>query len=189
MFHYKPCKRDFILWLNSSTLIGGEKVLRKEWIPWFHRAIERWMNTLGYTMNESWKQSPLILAKWLYCVHVVEVARQDYMGNLYYDEPNHRDTIEDKDRFETVVSFMEIEKFMGQFDENEDLCYRGKAGQRTQIDLAEFLYCHINVKNSKQGHYVTRILDANASDSDEDDAGVRSNMDNYVADSAEGWHY
>ena len=187
MYNYKPSKRDFYLWLNSSSLIGGQKIYRKDWISWFHGAITRWMSSLGYKMNESWKQTPILLARWLYCIQVIEIARQDYMGKMYYDDPNHRDTFEDRERYDFIVNYMEIEKFLDNFETNEELCERGKSGMRVRVEFADFLYIHLDIENSKQGHYVNRIIDANLSDNEDDEMGGR-NIDSYVVDSAEGWH-
>jgi hypothetical protein len=184
--YYKASKRDFYRWLHSTSLIGAQRVARKDWITGFHQAITGWMYKLGYRMTESWKQSPLALARWLYCVQVVEIGRRDYMGVINYEEPNHRDTQEDRDRYEFIVDHMAVEDFIDKFKQNEELDVYGKAGSRTQIELAEFLYRHIDIENSKQGHYVSRLLEP-SSDSEEDDTGLR-NTDSYLADSAEGWH-
>lgn len=183
----RPSKKDFYGWLNTLSLIGGQKVYRKEWISSFHTSITRWMSSLGYKMNESWKQSPVALAKWLYCIQVIEVGRRDYMGSIYYEEPNHRDTLEDRDRYEFIVDYMAVEEFLENYDKNEELCQRGKAGMRVYTELADFLYRYIDLENSKQGHYISRILEANMSDSEEDDSSNRI-TDAYLADSVEGWH-
>jgi hypothetical protein len=187
MYNYNPSKRDFYEWLNTRTLIGPQKVYRKDWISSFHGSITLWMASLGYKMNETWKHSPLALAKWLYCIQIIEVAQQDYMRTMYYEEPNHRDTLEDRDRYEFILDYMAVEKFLENYEQNEELCQRGKAGMRVYAELPDLLYRYIDLENSKQGHYISRILETNNSDSEDDDGGNR-NTDSYLADSADGWH-
>ena len=61
------------------------------------------------------------IRKYLYCIQIIEVARQDYMGTMCYEEPNHRDTLEDRDRYEFILDYMAVEEFLENYDKNEEL--------------------------------------------------------------------
>ena len=191
---YRVSSADFKGWLDSEIWLNDcEKGLRREYIPALTHAVREWMDTIGYKMSAQW--TPTVVAKWLYAISVVEVARQSG-ASLSYPEPCHRDWQEDHDMYSCEVDFYSVSEFLESFKTIEDLDYdTSPIGRRVYEELQRLIYCYIDMDNSRRGKQLAaKILDT---DSDSDSSGSRrrrqasrrtAEVDVYLQEAKEGYH-
>ena len=186
--NYVASHNDYKIWLKQKIWVDSHiKSYRYEYIPNFTNEITKWMKKLGYTMNGMWGAKAV--SKWLYAIQVVEVAERNSYKALNYPEIRHRNTSEDRDRFEIIVSFDEINNFMNNWILIEDLDINTKKGGRVRDEMSEFLYCYLDLESSKHGIAITRYLEDGEEDEEEYlQTAKPKNKDQYLLDAEEGWH-
>jgi hypothetical protein len=175
---------DYNLWLDQWVWVtDNEKMRRRDYIPVFKKEIEEWMKRRGYDMDMSWK-SKNVVGRWLYCIHVVEIVKQQRVGGIEYAEPNHRNWPEDRDTYEVYVNQDDIEEFLWNWRTNEDMSIETRVGQRVRDEILRFLYIFLDLETSKRGRTIARIM----ADTDDEDDDEKGDKDMYLVDAQEGWH-
>jgi hypothetical protein len=165
---YRHSQRDYEDWLHQKIwLSGNEQGYRKEYIPSFYNSLTRFMKRKGYTMDGRWGKGPAIVARWLYAIHVHEVARKESHKPLGYPEIIHRDWPEDRDVFDFEIDLQSIDEFMDSWKNVEDMDCDSRQGFRVKVELQTFLYTYVDIDNSTQGRRMARILEpSDTEDSD-----------------------
>ena len=172
------------MWMSEEVwLSGGIKCLRKEFLVDFADSIRVWMKTLGYTMEPRLYKE---LSMWLYRIYVQEIARKRHGRPVYIPEPFHRDTQDDRDQYEMVVSHDTVSEFMDEWSSVQDMDVDSFVGKRVWYEIHEFLYSVINLDASKQGRFIASIWD-NESTSDSEHEYDRK-KDVYIEDANKGFH-
>jgi len=181
---------DFQVWLNQVVWVNGvERVSRRKYIPHFAKELTGFMKTKGYTMDSSWKDGELVLARWMYTIQRDEIARGDYNSEVEYPEPVHRDWEEDSWEFQNVMDYDTISSFMDTWKLYEDFDEDTRVGQRMLHELQYVLYPYLDLHASKRGKLVAEALEDTDSDSDSWKSGRRNKkIDVYLADASEGFH-
>jgi hypothetical protein len=188
--NYVASHNDYKIWLKQKVWITPlNKCYRWEYIPMFAEDLTNWMKYLGYKMNGAWGNGSKAVAKWLYAIQVLEIAKKDSISLLAYPEIKHRNLPEDRDRYEIVVTYDEIEKFLKKWSDIDDLDMKRNQGRRVREELSDFLYHYIDLESSKHGIAITRYLEDGEEDEEEYlQNGKPKNKDQYLLDAEEGWH-
>jgi hypothetical protein len=180
---------DFQLWLNQPVWVNGvERVLRREYIPVFAKAVGGLLKSRGYVM--AWNNGALVIARWMYTIQRDEIARGDYNSDVAYPEPLHRDWEEDSLEFQYVMDYDTISRFMDTWKLYEDFDQDRRVGQRMLHELQYILYPYLDLDNSRRGRIVAEAVDDTDSDSDSWKSGRRRarGTDAYLLDASEGFH-
>jgi hypothetical protein len=186
---YKVSEQDFQVWLDEMVWVcDNEKGTRREYIPHLADAITDWMRSIGYTMDSRWGKGHRIVAKWLYTIQVLEIARRDYGAPLAYPEIIHRDWAEDYDMFTLNIEYDTIEQFLGTWNTVEDLDPEMRWGQRAHDELQTLLWHYIDLDASKVGIKLAEKLITSDSDSDSGGGRARKSDDVYLQEAREGMH-
>ena len=190
---YKISENDFQLWLDVPIWVSdNEKGTRREYIPELADALTDWMKMIGYKMDGRWGKGHRVVAKWLYAIHVVEIARRDTSGSLEYPEIIHRDWQEDYDEFTLNINYDIVHSFLEKWDTIEDFDIETRWGSRVYEELENLLWHYIDLDTSRIGIKLAEKLIV--SDSDSDSGGSRSGRrrrkmdDIYVQEAREGLH-
>jgi hypothetical protein len=121
-------------------------------------------------MDGRWGRGPMVVARWLYAIHVHEVARKRSYEPIGYPDIQHRDWEEDREVFDFHIDIQAVERFMKLWNTVEDLDTTTRQGFRTQVELPTFLYTYADIDDSYQGRKLARTLetsDSEGSDKDE----------------------
>lgn len=165
---YRYSQRDYVDWLHQKIwLTGNTKGYRKEYIPSFYNSLTDFMKKKGYMMDGRWGRGPAIVARWLYAIHVHEVARKESGQALGYPEIHHRDWPEDRDVFDFEIDLETLGEFMESWKNVEDMDLETCQGFRVQVELSTFLYTYADIENSRQGRRLASKLES----SDTEDSG------------------
>jgi hypothetical protein len=149
---YRASITDYREWLHQKIwLNGNEEGYRKEYIPAFWQSLTNFMKKKGYMMDGRWLKGPTVVARWLYAIHVHEIARKVSYQPLGYPEILHRDWPEDRDTFDFHIDIQAIEEFMEGWRNVEDMDIETRHGFRTQSELQTLLYTYVDIENSSQG--------------------------------------
>ena len=176
---------DYKLWLDQEIWItDSRRGKRREYMGKFQYELGRWMERLGYIMDSIWKTKNVV-GKWLYCIHYAEIVKQDQLGGIYYEAPNHRDWPEDRDTYEVYVTNDDIEEFLERWRTNEDFDADTRVGLRVRGEILRFIYMFIDMDSSKHGKKIARIMNDTDDEYDDDDRGDK---DVYLVEAQEGWH-
>lgn len=182
--YYKPSASDFQDWLDHWVWINHiTKVPRREYIPRIAEETTKWMKQQGYIMEPRWKKGELIIAKWMYAIHIQEVARRRHLEPIQYPEIQHRDWPEDQDTFDIELPQDKIETFLKRFRNHEDFDIDTWAGARVINEFRTLLYHYIDLEESPHGRRIALLFDT-GSDSD----GNQSNHDDFLLDIINGLH-
>lgn len=174
---------DFQIWLNQKVWVSGtEKAKRRTYIPAFAAYITDFMKKRGYTMDRRWRKGEMVIARWLYTIHVTYHFPHK---KITYPAIVHRDWIEDYDEFYHVIDFNEVSECLTPWKLNEDLDTSTGVGSATVNELQQLLWTYIDLQSSKQGIRIADYLDE--SDSDSESGGYR-HVDRYIQDASEGYH-
>ncbi len=169
---YRTPVWDFKDWLNQHIWVSdSEKAPRKTYIPALYYELTSFMKSKGYMMDGRWGRGPMIVARWLYAIHIHEVARKRSYEPIGYPEIHHRDWEEDRDVFDFHIDIQAVEAFMKVWRSVEDFNPETRQGFRTQVELPTLLYTYVDIDESYQGRKLARTLetsDSEASDRDED---------------------
>lgn len=188
---YKASEGDFQVWLDTPIWVSDcEKGTRRDYIPLLADELTLWMKTIGYTMDYRWGKGHRVLAKWLYAIHVLEIARLDYNAPLAYPEIIHRNWPEDKDEFHLYLDFDSISDFLEPWRTVEDFDYDVRWGRRVYEELETLLWHYVDLDASRIGiKLAEKLLE---SDSDSDSGGSRRGRkkvdDVYLQEAREGLH-
>jgi hypothetical protein len=162
---YRYSQRDYEDWLHQKIwLTGNEKGYRKEYIPSLYNSLTHLMKKKGYIMDGRWGRGPIIVARWLYAIHVHEVARKESGQPLGYPEIWHRDWPEDRDVFDFEIDLEVLDEFMDSWKNVEDMDCETRGGFRIKVELPIFLYTYVDIDNSTQGHRLAQKLQPTDSD-------------------------
>jgi hypothetical protein len=169
MNYYRTNKNDFHDWLQHHIwTTSTEKEARKHYIPYLYDDITDWMFDKGYEMDYRWNnRGPLIVAKWLYAIHVNEKALKLNHEPLNYPEIIHRDWEEDKDRFDFIMDIKDIEAFFYEWRHVDDFDMETHVGRRVRGEFLTFLYTYIDLDSSKQGRYISKKLEPDSESENE----------------------
>jgi hypothetical protein len=177
---------DFQVWLDQSVWITNvEKATRREYLPHFAEDLTHFMSACGYTMDSRWREGHMIVARWMYMIHVQEFVTRKYDAMICYGGIHHRDWNEDFHEYAKIMDFDKISSFMERWKFYEDLDPETRVGQRVLHDLQNLLYHFIDMDNSKIGIMVATAED---SDSDSEDVYRRTKDDVYLMEAREGMH-
>lgn len=189
---YKVSEEDFQVWLDGEVWVDdNEKGKRRDYIPHLADAITDWMRVIGYRMDARWGKGHRVLAKWLYSIQVLEIARCDFSASLAYPEIIHRNWQEDYDMYTAHIDYDMIEEFMESWKTIEDLDPEMRWGQRVYLELQTLLWHYIDVDSSKIGIKLAEKLVTSDSDSDGGGSrrgGRRKIDDIYIQEAREGLH-
>lgn len=168
---YRHSHHDYQDWLHQTIwLTENEKGYRKEYIPAFYNSLTYFMKKKGYIMDGRWGRGPSIVARWLYAIHVHEVARKESCKPIGYPEIRHRDWPEDKDVFEFEIDLEAVEEFMDSWKNIEDMDCETREGFRVKVELPTLLYRYVDIDNSSQGRRMAQKLETfENEDSDKQD--------------------
>lgn len=191
---YKISEKDFQLWLDESVWVcDNKKGTRRDYIPYFADALTDWMHFIGYKMDDRWAKGHRVVAKWLYAIQVLEIAKRDYGAPLAYPEIIHRDWSEDRDTYNINIDYTMVEEFMESWKTIEDLDPETRWGQRVVLEMQTLLWHYIDLDTSKIGIKLAEKLIT--SDSDSDSGGSRRGSgrrrkpdDIYLQEAREGLH-
>jgi hypothetical protein len=165
---YRTCFSDYKEWLHQKIwLTGNEQGFRKEYIPAFWKSLTQFMKKKGYVMDERWNKGPTVVARWLYAIHVHEIARHDTNKPLGYPTILHRDWPEDYDVFDFHIDIQAIEEFIDNWRNVEDMDVETSHGFRTQVELQKLLYTYVDIGNSVQGRRLSAKLIQDESENSE----------------------
>lgn len=183
---YRRSTNDFQRWLNARIwMSGGEREIRKNYMPSFASSVRQWMEQRGYKMDSRW--GPMTVAKWLYAIQVAVVARKESIFSpLSYPELLHRNWPEDQDNFDIEVSFEDREVYLDRWDSCEDFDRTTASGQKIRLEFEEFLWTYVDLENCRQGRKIASVVDG--SDTEEDDDSVRVGIDSYIQDNYDGYN-
>lgn len=177
-------KADFLAWFNQEIYLNGITVeKRKVYFPRFAEELMLFMKSRGYKMDSRW--GPLTLAKWVYRIHVQEVARKKYDAPVWLGDIIHRDWDEDHNRYQDIMNEEELSNYLFNWRENDDFNKQTRVGERMIRELIQFLYVHIDMDNSAQGQFIEKLYD---SDSDYAEETQVVKQDVYLQDAASGYH-
>jgi hypothetical protein len=190
---YKASSADFQVWLDQPVWVtDSEKATRRDYIPAFADAITEWMRSIGYTMDGRWGKGHLVIARWMYAIHINEIARANYGATLAYPEIQHRDWPEDRETFGLYVNYDEVYDFMEGWKLIEDLDSEFRWGQRVYGELETLLYHYIDLENSRIGIQLANKICGSDSDSDSGSSRGRRRRgkvdDVYLREASEGFH-
>jgi hypothetical protein len=168
---YRTPRWDFKDWLSQHIWVSDmEKAQRKTYIPMLYDSLTHFMKSKGYVMDGRWSRGPMIVAHWLYAIHVHEVARQRSYEPIGYPKIQHRDWEEDRDVFDYTLDVEVVEEFIDEWKTVEDFNVETRQGFRTQVELPTFLYTYVDIESSRQGKKLARQLelsDVEGSDKEE----------------------
>jgi len=183
---YRRSTYDFQRWLNARIwMSGGEKEIRKNYMPSFANSVKQWMEMKGYKMDSRW--GPMAVAKWLYAIQIAVVARKESVfSQLGYPELLHRNWPEDQDNFDMEVSFEDREEYLERWDACEDFDKTTQSGQKIRLEFEELLWTYVDLENSRQGRKIAYIMEG-SDEEDEEDSG-RVGVDSYIQDNYDGYH-
>lgn len=151
---------DFNDWLEQHIWISNmEKAARKTYIPMLYDSLTHFMKSKGYVMDSRWGRGPMIVARWLYAIHVHEVARKRSYEPIGYPDIQHRNWEEDNDVFDCTIDLQTVEEFMDEWKTVEDFNIETRQGFRTQVELQTLLYTYVDIDSSRQGKKLARQLD------------------------------
>jgi hypothetical protein len=157
---YRTTKADFQDWLQQHTWIShSEKAPRKVYIPELYHSLTQFMKKKGYIMDYRWNKGPMIVARWLYAIHIHEVARKCSTKPIGYPDIIHRNWEEDNDVFDLHLDIQAIEQFMKSWQTVEDMNIETRHGFRTQVELPTLLYTYVDMDYSPQGMKLARLLE------------------------------
>ena len=188
---YRVSEEDFQTWLNVPIWINDNtKGTRREYIPDLADSLTGWMKRIGYTMDGRWAKGHRVLAKWLYAIHILEIARRDYNAPLAYPEIQHRDWQEDYDEFNVHIDYDIISEFLEPWSTVEDLSLEFRWGSRVYEELQTLLWHYIDLDASRNGIKLAEKLLESDSDSDSGHSrrGHRRVDDVYLQEAREGLH-
>ena len=170
---------DFHLWLNQQVWVrDNEKVTRREYIPEFVKDLVAFMKKQGYTMCPEWNMGEMVIAQWMYEIHVQEFV--NYNSVVNYPGPFHRDWQEDYDEYIHIMNYDIISKFLKKWRLYEDFDPESRVGQR-MYEIVSILYGYIDMNASKNGRRIANLLE-------ETDSEEERREDNYIVDAKEGYH-
>jgi hypothetical protein len=186
---YKASESDFQVWLDTPIWVSDNtRGTRREYIPALADSLTAWMKTIGYKMDGRWAKGHRILAKWLYAIHILEIARCDMNAPLAYPEIIHRNWPEDKDEFHLYIDFHSISDFLEPWKTIEDLDYDVSWGRRVYEELETLLWHYVDLDASKIGIKLAEKLLESDSDSDSGGGRRRKIDDVYLQEAREGLH-
>lgn len=173
---------NFNLWLEQPvTFSGGAICTRRDYIPEFTKDLEAFMNGFGYKFINVWKAQ--IVAKWLYTIHIREVKGDT--SSFPYEVPYHRDTIEDRAHFDSIINEDAIDYLFGKWQDCSDLSMDTDIGNVVRQEVLRFMWNYVDLDISYQGQLMASIL---YPESDSDTEYSTKRGDQYVEDSAHGYH-
>ena len=183
------CKQNnYTKWLNKMVYVSGyTKVPRYEYLRSFAKHITKWMKGLGYGMGDRWGDGVKVVVRWMFAIYEQEVIHKNKYGPLLYPEIYHRNLPEDLDKFEMVVSNMEIENFLEKWEDIDDFSQSSPVGIRVRMEMQDFLYTYVNIESSKHGIAVTHLYESLAMEEEMEDE-YKSGVDTYLIDVQNGWH-
>lgn len=184
MPYYQTSKQDYILW--KSQLVWANDIAkyeRREFIREFAGSIRSWMSKLGYTMEDRLDKE---LSFWLYRLYVQEIARKNHKEAVYIPEPLHRNTQEDYDHYNDVITINDVDKFMKGWSHAEDMDEDSIIGNRILYELQDFLYSVIDLETSKQGRLIASLWENTDSNSDSDYEYKKTDV--YIEEAKKGIH-
>lgn len=162
---YRVSKNDFHDWLHQRIWVSGnETAQRQTYIPALYDSLTHFMKKKGYVMDRRWNRGPRIVAKWLYAIHVHEIARKQSYRPLGYPEIEHRNWPEDKEVFDFHLDLEAIDEFMYSWRNNEDFDTSTRHGFRTQAELQTLLYTYADIDNSVQGRRLAAKFEVSESE-------------------------
>ena len=161
MSYYRTNNNDFHDWLHQHIWTSNfEKEARKYYIPYLYDHITEWMYEKGYVMDHRWNnRGPMIVAKWLYAIHVYEKALKLNNKPINYPEIIHRNWEEDKSHFDFIIDIEEIDFFFDEWKVVDDFDIDTAVGKRVKGEFRTFLYTYIDMNNSKQGRFISKKLE------------------------------
>jgi hypothetical protein len=182
-------RSDYHRWLSQFVWTNGiTKEVRGDVLPEFAESLTRWMNKKGYEMDSRWHLNKYrIVSTWLYAIHVKEVAGRSVLRPLQYPPIQHRNTREDYDQFNHVISSSDYTDFLESWGLHEDFDLESPVGQRTLLELPTLVWTFIDLEVSKQGQLIASYW----GDSDSDDERYTSRnkgTDVYLEEAREGFH-
>ena len=163
--------------------LGIDQCERREFIYHFAESIRKWMGKLGYKMEDRLNKE---LSYWLYRLYVQEIARKNHGAPVHIPEPLHRNTQEDYDRYNDIVTINDVDTFMSEWSNAEDMDEKSIIGKRVLYELQEFLYSVIDLESSKQGRFIARLWEDSESNSDTDYEYVKTDV--YIEEAKKGLH-
>ena len=183
-YQFVMSKADFLAWFNQEIYYNGLVIEKRNcYFPRFAEELAIIMKRFGYTMDSRW--SSLTLAKWVYRLHLQEIARKKFDAPVWLGDILHRDWNEDFNRYEEVIGDQDFTSYFEMWRNNEDFDMQSRVGIRMFRELPAFLYVYIDMENSKQGQFVEELFDSD-SDCVEDSQLVK--QDAYLRDAASGYH-
>ena len=183
-YQFVMSKADFLAWFNQEIYFNSLVIEeRKHYFPRFAEELGSIMKSYGYTMDSRWNS--LTLAKWVYRIHVQEIARKKFDAPVWLGDIIHRDWNEDHSRYEEVIGDQDFTTYFQMWRDNEDFDTQSRVGQRLFRELPEFLYVYIDMEKSKQGQFIEELFD---SDSDYAEETQVVKQDAYLQDAASGYH-
>ncbi len=182
---YKSSPRDFKEWLHERVWINGcERCPRSMYIPAFADELTNWCKRKGYVMDGRWKKGHLVVARWMYALHVQVVARRNRYGEVGYPEIRHRDWPEDKDVFDINIDQEAVEEFFDTWREAEDFDMKTDIGLRTVCELPTLLWHYVDLDSSYHGRKMARILETDSEEESEEE----DFRNDYMSDLTNGLH-
>jgi hypothetical protein len=190
---YTVSEEDFQTWLDIPIWVSGnDKGTRREYIPVFADALTDWMKLIGYKMDGRWGKGHRVVAKWLYAIHVLEIARCNFSAPLAYPEIIHRNWEEDYDEFSLRINYHSVDSFLEKWVTIEDFDNETRWGARVYEELETLLWHHIDLDASRIGIRLAEKLMVSDSDSESGGSrrGGRSRKidDVYIQEAREGLH-
>jgi hypothetical protein len=164
---YRTTKTDFQDWLRQHIWISDEKCPRKTYIPDLYHSLTRMMKKKGYKMDHRWNHGPMVVARWLYGIHIHEVVRKRSYDPLGYPEIIHRNWEYDQDVFDLEIDSECIETFMSEWSDVEDMNTETRQGLRIQVELPTFLYTYVDIDYSPQGIKLAHLMESSDTDMSE----------------------
>jgi hypothetical protein len=184
MPYYQTSKQDYILWKSQLVWANGlTKYERGQFIHEFAESIRCWMNTLGYTMESRLNKE---LSFWLYRLYVQEIARKNHKEAVYIPEPLHRNTQEDYDHYNNVITIHDVDNFMKEWSHAEDMDEDSIIGNRVLYELQDFLYSVIDLETSKQGRLIASLWENSETNSDSEYEYKKTDV--YIEEAKKGIH-
>jgi len=181
-------KRNFDLWLNQpvNSHMDDEPFVRRDYIPDFADSLTDFIKSKGYRFDTRWKLGHLVVAKWLYTIHIRHATLDT--TSFPYQEIHHRNTIEDIEHYNNIISDEELHSFLKAWGHTiDDLCIDTFIGVKIAEELKNLIWIYINLDISPQGIAVAEWLFQEDSDS-EGEIVHKKFTDQYHQDMADGYH-
>jgi hypothetical protein len=184
MPYYEASKQDYAVWRSQLVWRNGiEQYERREFINEFAESIRIWMGKLGYKMEDRLNKE---LSFWLYRIYIQEIARKNHGAGVYIPEPLHRNTQEDYEHYNNIITIHDVDVFMCEWSNAEDMDDKSIIGKRVLYELQDFLYNVIDIESSKQGRLIAKLWED--SDSNSESEYEYAKTDVYIEEAKKGLH-